>query len=81
MLQKFNRTKNADVLNLIKKSKSYGIEISNYNVDWSKVIKRSRDISNRLSKGIEFLMKKNKINFRNPPNLNTNEEFKIFKKL
>ena len=53
--------KNADVLNLIKKSKSYGIKIPSYNVDWSKVIKRSRNISNRLSKGIEYLMKKNKI--------------------
>ena len=33
------------------------------------------------SSPIEEFSKKNKINFRNPPNLNTNEEFKIFKKL
>ena len=29
--------------------------------DFKKNVKRSRDISQRLSKGIEFLMKKNKI--------------------
>ena len=53
--------KNADILNIVKKSSLYGIDISNYKVDWKKIIKRSRDISSRLSKGIEFLMKKNKI--------------------
>mgnify|MGYP001478298697 CR=1 FL=1 len=44
--------------NLIKKASSYGIDIDNYTINWSKVIKRSRNISTRLSKGIEFLMKK-----------------------
>tara|TARA_B000000557_G_scaffold238264_1_gene215642 strand:- start:22814 stop:24193 length:1380 start_codon:yes stop_codon:yes gene_type:complete len=53
--------KNADVLNLIKKASSYGIDIDNYTINWPKVIKRSRNISTRLSKGIEFLMKKNKV--------------------
>ena len=54
---------NAHVLDLIKNSKKYGISIPSYTVDWKKVIKRSRDVSNRLSKGIEFLMKKNKITY------------------
>ena len=54
---------NAHVLDLIKNSKKYGINIPSYTVDWKKVIKRSRDVSNRLSKGIEFLMKKNKITY------------------
>ena len=54
---------NAHVLDLIKNSKKYGIDIPSYTVDWKKVIKRSRDVSNRLSKGIEFLMKKNKITY------------------
>ena len=54
---------NAHVLDLIKNSKKYGIEIPSYTVDWKKVVKRSRDVSNRLSKGIEFLMKKNKITY------------------
>ena len=53
--------KNAEVLELIKNSKKYGIEINDFTVNWDKVIKRSRDIANRMGKGIQFLMKKNKI--------------------
>ena len=53
--------KNAEVLELIKNSSKYGIEIKDYSVDWNKVIKRSRDIANRMGKGIQYLMKKNKI--------------------
>ena len=53
--------KNAYVLDLIKNASEYGIDIPEYKVNWSKIIKRSRNIAKRLSKGIEFLMKKNKI--------------------
>ncbi len=53
--------KNAEVLHTVKNSKKFGINISEYSVDFEKTIKRSRDVSGRLSKGIEFLMKKNKI--------------------
>ena len=53
--------KNAEVLELIKNSSKYGIDIKDYSVDWNKVIKRSRDIANRMGKGIQYLMKKNKI--------------------
>ena len=53
--------KNADVLHLIENAAAFGIEIKDFSVNWKKVIKRSRDISKRLSKGIEFLLKKNKI--------------------
>ncbi len=55
--------KNADVLDIVKNASKYGIEIPEYSVNWSKVIKRSRDVSKRLNKGIEFLMKKNKITY------------------
>ena len=44
--------KNADVLNIVKKSSLYGIDISNYK-EIGKIIKRSQ-IYHRLSKGIEF---------------------------
>jgi len=57
--------KNAEVLNLIKDSKKYGIEIKDFSVNWDKVIKRSRDIANRMGKGIKFLMKKNKVDVIN----------------
>ena len=57
--------KNAEVFELIKDSKKYGINIKDYSVDWKKVIKRSRDIANRMGKGIQFLMKKNNIDVIN----------------
>jgi len=55
--------KNADVLDIVKNASKFGIEIPEYTVKWSKVIKRSRDVSRRLNKGIEFLMKKNKVTY------------------
>jgi len=57
--------KNAYVLDLIKNASKYGIDIPEYSVNWHKVIKRSRNIAKRLSKGIEYLMNKNKIDFIN----------------
>ena len=53
--------KNAEVYHTIKNADSYGITVENISVDFKKNIKRSRDVSKQLSKGIEFLMKKNKI--------------------
>ena len=57
--------KNAEILELIRDSKKYGIDIKDFSVNWTKVIKRSRDIANRMGKGIQFLMKKNKIDVIN----------------
>ena len=57
--------KNAEVLELIKGSSKYGIDIKDFSVNWEKVIKRSRDIANRMGKGIQFLMKKNKVDVIN----------------
>jgi len=53
--------KNAQIYDLVKNASKYGIDISSYKVNWTKIIQRSRNIAKRLSKGIEYLMKKNKI--------------------
>ena len=53
--------KNAEVLHFVKNSKYYGINIPNFSLDFPASIKRSRDVSDRLSKGIAYLMKKNNI--------------------
>lgn len=53
--------KSAEIYEKIKHSEDYGIKIDNYSFDFSKIIKRSRDISDRISKNVEYLMKKNKI--------------------
>lgn len=53
--------KNANVLEMVKNASKFGIEIDSYKVNWNKIIQRSRNISKRLSKGIEYLLKKNQI--------------------
>ena len=53
--------KSAEILHYVKNSKEFGIHIPKYDIDFLQTVKRSRDVSRRLSKGIEFLMKKNKI--------------------
>ncbi len=53
--------KSAEVMWEFKDSKEYGISYDNFKVDFKKVIKKSRDAANRLSQGVEYLFKKNKI--------------------
>jgi dihydrolipoamide dehydrogenase len=55
--------KNAEILHQFKKASEWGISYDNLRFDFSKIIKRSRDISDKISKGVEFLMKKNKIDY------------------
>ena len=54
--------KNAEMYDAVKNhAKDFGITAENVSIDFSKVIKRSRDISDRITKNIELLIKKNKI--------------------
>ncbi len=53
--------KSAQVFNYINHSEDYGISVSGAKADFTSVIKRSRDVANGMSKGVQFLMKKNKI--------------------
>ena len=53
--------KSAQVFEYIKHAKDYGITVSDATHDFTGVVKRSRDVANGMSKGIAFLMKKNKI--------------------
>jgi len=53
--------RSAEVYNIIKDSESYGLTLQKPSVDFPKVIKRSRGVADKLSKGVAFLMKKNKI--------------------
>ena len=55
--------KNADVFEIINNANKFGIEVGEITINWGKIIKRSRDVANRLSKGVEFLIKKNKIDY------------------
>jgi len=55
--------KNAEVFALVKNASKYGIETGDISVNWERMIKRSRDVAKRLSKGIEYLVKKNNITY------------------
>ncbi|WP_428667942.1 dihydrolipoyl dehydrogenase [Runella sp.] len=53
--------KSAQVFQYINHAKDYGITVGNAEADFGAIIKRSRDVANGMSKGVNFLMKKNKI--------------------
>ncbi len=54
--------KNAEVAHTLRtKGEEFGFSFTNLKVDYGAAVKRSRQVSERLVKGIEFLMKKNKI--------------------
>jgi dihydrolipoamide dehydrogenase len=53
--------KSAQVFDYIKHAKDYGIQVSEATQDFTAIVKRSRGVADGMSKGIAFLMKKNKI--------------------
>lgn len=53
--------KSASVFEYINHAKEYGIEVTGAKHDFSAVVKRSRGVAEGMSKGVQFLMKKNKI--------------------
>ena len=53
--------KSAQVYEYAKHAENYGIKVSNSSADFPGVIKRSRGVADKMSKGVQFLMKKNKI--------------------
>lgn len=53
--------KSASVFEYINHAKDYGIEVGAPKADFSGMVKRSRGVAEGMSKGVQFLMKKNKI--------------------
>lgn len=53
--------KSASVFEYINHAEDYGIKVASPKADFGGIISRSRDVANGMSKGVEFLMKKNKI--------------------
>src|SRR5215813_5497461 len=53
--------KSAEVYETIHRAKEFGFSVENVGIDFPAIIKRSRDISDKISKGVGFLFKKNKI--------------------
>ena len=53
--------KSGQVFQYIKHAEEFGLNKSEASFEFPNIIKRSRGVANKMSKGIEFLMKKNKI--------------------
>ena len=53
--------KNAELVNEISRSKEWGFSFSNFKADVGRAIDRSREVSDRLTKGIDYLLRKNKV--------------------
>lgn len=55
--------KSAELYQKIKKADVYGISAKDVTFDFAKIVERSRGVSNQMAKGIEFLFKKNKVDY------------------
>ncbi len=53
--------KSAQVFEYIQHAHEFGIKVKDYSANFQDIIDRSRNTANNMSKGIQFLMKKNKI--------------------
>tara|TARA_Y100000385_G_scaffold24099_1_gene23245 strand:+ start:2267 stop:3652 length:1386 start_codon:yes stop_codon:yes gene_type:complete len=57
--------KSAQVFEYINHAEDYGITVKDANADFTNIIKRSRDVADGMSKGIDYLLKKNKVDVIN----------------
>jgi dihydrolipoamide dehydrogenase len=53
--------KSAQVFEYLKHAEDYGLSVKGADKDFDAVVKRSRGVADGMSKGVQFLMKKNKI--------------------
>jgi len=53
--------KSAQVFEYLKHAGDYGLQVKDYDKDFDAVVNRSRNVADGMSKGVQFLMKKNKI--------------------
>ncbi len=57
--------KSAQVFEYLKHAEDYGLTVKGADNDFGKVVERSRSVADGMSKGVQFLMKKNKIDVIN----------------
>ncbi len=53
--------RNAEIIALLRRGEEFGFSFENLRVDFSVAVKRSEQAARKLSKGVEYLMKKNKV--------------------
>lgn len=55
--------KSAELYQKIKKAETFGITAKDVTFDFAKVMERSRGVSQQMAKGVEFLFRKNKVDY------------------
>jgi dihydrolipoamide dehydrogenase len=55
--------KSAELYRTIQKADSYGLSVTGVSFDFHKVVERSRGVAAQMAKGVEFLFKKNKVDY------------------
>jgi len=55
--------KSAELYAKMQKAEAYGLRAEGLSFDFAKVVERSRGVSSQMAKGIEFLFKKNKVEY------------------
>jgi dihydrolipoamide dehydrogenase len=53
--------RSAEVYHLMHRAKEFGLRAEQIGFEWSEIIQRSRKIADQISKGVNFLFRKNKI--------------------
>src|SRR6187399_1827854 len=53
--------KSAQVYEYLLHAQEYGLKANDVEIDFPAVVKRSRGVADKMSKGVQFLMKKNKV--------------------
>lgn len=53
--------RSAEVFESIEHASDYGVTVKEYSADFEGMIKRSRKVADKMSKGVQFLMKANKV--------------------
>ncbi len=57
--------KSAQVFEYLKHANDYGLSVKEYDKDFDAVVARSRNVADGMSKGVQFLLKKNKVDVIN----------------
>lgn len=55
--------KSAELYQKFKKAETFGLSVKEVGFDFAKVMERSRGVAGQMAKGIEFLFKKNKVEY------------------
>ncbi|MES1167288.1 MAG: dihydrolipoyl dehydrogenase [Pseudomonadota bacterium] len=55
--------KSAELYQKIRKAETFGITVKDVSFDFAKVMNRSRTVAGQMAKGVEFLFRKNKVDY------------------